>query len=167
MSRIIIREPGLLMRTIDVLLDRSIMPIAAGTFSEARQRTHRWNWQSLADDEVGTLDPALMVEHRGSVSAARWQYGLPMMHLPFFKNGWRRYVVLEPVVERTWHPGWIAGDAIGVSKYAVQGPARLLYEGGNVSFFAIMNRTGTQLGLRQIAVGSIGDGGPYKNNPLF
>jgi hypothetical protein len=163
----IIREPGLLMRTVDVLLDRSIMPIAAGTFSEACQRTHRWNWQSLTDEEKGALDPALMVEHRGGVSAARWKYGLPLMHLPRIEGGWRRYVVLEPVVERIWHPGWIAGDAVGVSRYAVSGSARLLYEGGDVSFFAIMNRTGQQLKLNQIGVGSIGDGGPYKDLPLF
>ncbi len=165
MSRIIISPPGPLCRSVDACLS-PLMRLISGAFREAPQQTHRWNNIRIRADKAIGLQRELMVTYRGGIPPVRWKYGLPIMHISGF-GGWSRYVVVEPLVDRIWHPGWVADDVVGASRYAVQGPVRLLYEGGNVSFFGIMYRTGKQLALREVGRGTVGDGGPFKNLPLF
>ncbi len=165
MNRICIKEVGIVARVADWCFD-PLMRLGSGTFFETPQRTHRWNNHRLTAYEVSCLNYALMVVCRGGVAPPRWKYGLPIMHLPLI-GGWKRYIVVQPEADRIWHPGWVAHDVVGVSRYAVQGPARLLYEGGDVSFFAVMSRTGQQLKLKEVGRGQPGDDGPFKDLPLF
>ena len=164
MKKILVTPLGWAAQLSDALLV-PIMYLVSGTFSEAPQRTHRWNNIRLKKEDVETLDRALMVHCSGVPSAMRRIN--PIYHLQIF-GGWRDYVVLSPTdTARPWRVGWITYDRIGVSRILLHSPARTLIGPADVSFFAIDGETGEQLPLMKLATGRVGEGGTYMKTPLL
>jgi hypothetical protein len=139
-----------------------VMYFVSGTLSEAPQRTHCWNNKKLARPDAAYLWPLVMVHSAGILgSTERWWRKMPIFHMPIF-GGWKHYVVLEPLCSRgtPWHVGWIAHDVIGVSQIVAKGPVRVLLGSETVSHFGL-NTDGTQVPVRKIGEGTIGDEGKY------
>ena len=145
-----------------------IMYIVSGTLSEAPQRTHWWNNEMLTARNVKYLLPHTMVRSSGISSKKRFRSKvIPIFHLPIF-GGWRHYVVLEPLCSQgaPWHVGWITKDVIGVSWITLNGPVRVLIGPEAVSHFGL-NTDGTQVAVKKIGRGTIGNEGPYARLPLL
>jgi hypothetical protein len=141
------------------------MYLLAGTFREAPQQTHRWNNTKLKWKELEDFDHALMVRCKGRVSVRRWWGKIPIFHMPIF-GGWKHYVVIQPLNDVLWHPGWIAGDVIGVSRITIQGPVRLLLGDKKVAFYGV-DQEGNQIRLAKVGEGKVGDKGPFSRIPLL
>ena len=144
----------------------------SGTWEAAKekpQRTHRWNNTGLSSDDVVDLDRGKMVHCEGIPNAMRRIN--PIFHLPIL-GGWRDYVVLEPEYgwnrQLKWHVGWIAEDGVsGVSRIPIVGPVRMTRGPGAVSFFGVLVGQGTQIVIRRIGTGRIGEGGQWARVPLL
>lgn len=138
-------------------------------FEFAPQRTHPYNNQKLNGAEVASLREADMLRIEGIPGAVkRFWWKIPIFHIPLL-GGWRDYVVLEPHAKlrrETWHIGWIADDGCaGVSQIPLHGPVRVLIGKDPVRFFGL-TEDGSQIRIKQIGHGRIGDGGPFRNIPL-
>lgn len=140
-----------------------IMCLGAGTFQEVPQRTHFWNNTKLTRKHIQHLYQDQMVTLEGSADAI--QMGKARFHLPLF-GGWRDYAVLQPLINTTWHVGWITPRVIGVSRIELLGPVRVLLGPDPVSFFAI-DWKNHQRPVRKIGEGRIGDGGGFSQIPLL
>lgn len=125
-----------------------------GTPDESPQMTHRWNNKKLSTGDVGDLDLGLAVTVSGDPTA--WRLPGGFRHFPWF--GWQRYVVLRPKTwAETWFVGWIAPDAIGLSRIPIVGPARVLRGPDEALFFAV-DAAGQRLALEEVGRGKLGDG---------
>ncbi len=139
-------------------------------FEPAPQRTHFWNNQKLLAGEASFLREGGMLYYEGiPTAAARFNWRIiPIFHMPIF-GGWRDYVVLEPRAKlrrETWHIGWIAADGCtGVSQIPLDGPVRVLLGRDPVRFFGLAE-DGSQISIKEIGRGRIGDHGPFRNVPL-
>lgn len=102
----------------------------------------------------------------GDVTASkRFWFGLPLFHIPVL-GGWRRFMVLEPSLDVSWHVGWIADDGIiGVSLIQLEGSVRVTIGPDMSTFFAI-RADGSQLPLRRMGEGLIGEAGRFRHVPL-
>ncbi len=157
---------GIFERVLDWMM-LPIMYLLSGTFRESPQRTHRWNNVKLNLIDTWGMKDSLIVHARGDSRArARFWGGLPLFHMPIF-GGWTRYVILRPSgFRQEWHVGWIAGDTAGVSRIVVRGPVRLLIGPDPVKFFGV-SIAGTQIPLRNLGEGIIGQCGPFAKLPLL
>ncbi len=144
-----------------------VMYLVSGTLSESPQRTHRWNNKKLRPRDVQYLLPHSMVHSSGTPSSGRFWWKMPLFHLPVF-GGWRHYIVLEPLCppDTSWHVGWITRDVVGVSRITSRGPVRVLLGSENVLHFGLYP-DGTQLFVKKIGEGTIGDEGQYALLPLL
>jgi len=145
-----------------------VMYLLSGTLRESPQRTHFWNNTKLAPDEVAPLHRDMMVQSGGvGGESSRRVSRLPLFHMPVF-GGWKNYIVLEPQDARQpWHVGWIAEDVAGVSRLSFTGPVRVLEGPGAVQFFGVSSDEQSQVAIRKLAQGRIGDGGPFAHMPLL
>jgi len=148
-----------------------LMVLLSGAPGESPQRTHRWNYSAYSEEEqsslVGFLKKDEVVDMPANSQACTpHQFGLPFLHLPQF-GGWKDYVVLEPQKDVEWHVGWLTDHSAGVSRLTLTGPVRMLLGPDPVMFFGVTDRTGTQLPLKKIWEGRIGDGGPFCRLPLL
>lgn len=147
-----------------------IMVYLLGAPGESPQRTHKWNYRSFSEDELEYLPDALkrslVVKLPGNKNAgpAHW-CGIPILHLTRF-GGWKEYVVLEAYTEHEWYAGWWTDGHVGISRVPVYGKVRLLIPPDPVIYFGVL-RDGTQVPLRAVSQGRIGDGGPYRLVPLL
>lgn len=140
-----------------------IMYLGAGTFQEVPQRTHRWNNAKLKPEDIAHLLQDQMVTCEGDPEAI--DMGWIRFHLPIF-GGWQNYVVLEPLINTTWHVGWITPRVIGISRIELLGPVRVLLGPHPISFFAV-DWKNNQRPVRKIGEGKIGDGGEFSRVPLL
>jgi hypothetical protein len=138
--------------------------------SLAPQRTHFWNNKRFRADEAAFLHGADMLHCEGIPTACErflWKI-IPIFHMPLF-GGWHDYVVIEPRAKlrrETWYIGWIADDGcVGVSQIPLDGPVRVLIGKDPVRFFGL-TEDGSQIRIKEIGRGRIGDRGPFKNVPL-
>jgi|SRR6185369_2206664 len=150
-------------RTADFLMT-PIMYLAAGTFRESPQRTHRWNNKKLTRDEAKQLDPLQMAFCLG-VSGAIPKNGL-RFHIPIL-GGSRDYVVLNPKTSEEWYVGWKSDHSNGISRIRLRGPVRMLLGMGCVSFFAVSAEFPFQVPLEKMGQGRIGENGQYSHIPLL
>ncbi len=136
----------------------------------APQRTHFWNNQKIHADEVAFLQEAdMLLLFEGIPTATRrWLGKIPIFHMPLF-GGWRDYVVVEPQAKlrrETWYVGWIASDdCAGISQIPLKGPVRVLIGKNPVRFFGL-TEDGSQIRIKEVGRGRIGDRGPFRNVPL-
>lgn len=144
-----------------------VMYFVSGTLSEKPQRTHRWNNTKLSIEDVRGLHSLCMVHSAGVLATERWRWKIPIFHLPLF-GGWKQYVVLEPASPHitAWHVGWVTLDVRGVSRIVDHGPVRVLLGPQAVAHFGIDARTGSQIALRKVGTGAIGDEGSFCHIPL-
>lgn len=149
------------------MLMMPIMYLLQGNFSELPQRTHRWNNRHLKNLDITDLHIEKMAVAMGVPGAhERWLGPIPLFHMPVF-GGWRKFVVLEPV-EKTdiWFVGWVAFDALGVSKIPLKNSVRLGVGPRQAEFFGV-DRNGQQIAIRVVGEGSIGEAGKYARVPLL
>lgn len=142
-----------------------LMYAAQGTVWEAPQRTHFWNNQKLMRHQL-EIDSDLCIHHMGDETAnERLWFGLPRFHIPIL-GGWRRFMVLEPSIDVTWQIGWRTDDAFGISMIPLNGPVRVTI-GPDMSSFFGLRRDGSQLPLRRMGEGLIGEAGRFRHIPLL
>ncbi len=103
---------------------------------------------------------------RGDPSASvRYWWKFPVFHAPIV-GGWRNYIVLQSLhIHTPWYVGWIAGDIIGVSRLSF--PAVRVLRGKRDTRFFGVTADGTQVPLKHVGCGRIGDGSPYGELPLL
>lgn len=144
------------------------MYLAAGTFREAPQRTHRWNYRTLSCGEAMALDPSFCATSMGDQAAVRrYRFGFPVFHMPVL-GGWRHYAVVAPeLLHENWHVGWVTEDANGVSRIPLTTPARLLIGPEPVRFFGVRVSDNRQLPVKILAIDAIGTQGPYSKYLLL
>lgn len=162
MTRIPFKKQGHLGRIADMLMV-PVMYLLQGNFRETPQRTHRWNNHHLRNLEVDHLDADNILFVDGDPGAnERWFGPIPLFHMPVF-GGWKKFVVVEPVHQvDEWFIGWVAFDALGVSRIPLQGPVRLGIGPRQAEFFALDSQ-GKQIELSKVAVGHIGSAGEYSD----
>ncbi len=141
-----------------------LMVYLSGAPGETPQRTHRWNYQTFTEDEQSLLIGLLMKDSVVSMPAnsqacAAHRFGLPFLHMPRF-GGWKDYVVLMPEKDVEWHVGWMTDAHAGISRVTVTGPVRMMLGPDPVIFFGL-SQNGTQLPLKKVWEGRIGDGNPF------
>ncbi|HCC05094.1 TPA: hypothetical protein DEP58_02190 [Patescibacteria group bacterium] len=143
------------------------MYLVSGTFHEAPQRTHVWNYRKMTQEEVMRPFSRKMVK----VEGIKGEYEpddvlFPFLHVPIL-FGWRNYVVLKPqAMSKTWFIGWVCEDDTGgISKIPLRGKVRMLIGPHEVEFFGIEN--GRQIKLLECGRGKIGNGGAYCKVPLL
>lgn len=155
---------GLVARILDVLMV-PIMYLVSGTIREEPQRTHKWNNKKLTLNEGNHLGSEGMVHCIGLRNIRVWKV---FFHIPIL-GGWRNYVVLEPQDDgQRWHVGWVLPNrAGGISRISLRGSVRMLLGPGDVSFFGVSEDTNTQIRIRKIGNGKIGDGSVYARIPLL
>lgn len=161
-----VKSMGWISKVADMLMT-PLMYLASGTFSEAPQRTHRWNIEEIPKDVFGGFDPDMMATVPGIPGTFDGPRRVKF-HVPIF-GGWRDYAVIEPAVEvGAWHPGWTTGvdNGGGVSRLRFVGPARVLRASGDMYFFGIDAETGEQIPVRRIGEGRIGRGGEFSGVDL-
>lgn len=142
------------------------MYLASGSF-ESPQRTHRWNNTKLKELDLRFLDARYTVKlSKKNRTKDRSLFGLPVFHIPIL-SGWKCYDVLDVSSEKTWHIGWLADEARGISRIPLTGPVRVLLGPSSVRFFAIDAVTGHQIPLEYKASGRVGNGGPFCHLPLL
>ena len=165
------------LKLLDICL-RPCMYLIAGTFSEAPQETHGWNVRNLTRDEQDHINYAIDAPVAGTYKGFLGKsHGWILFHFPVL-GGWKDYAVLEVLgkpEDAVWHIGWFGENEDGskydvaVSRIPLTDPqVRMLKApvGVSTKFFAI-DTEGTQLELRIIAEGCIGDGGEYKKVRLL
>jgi hypothetical protein len=161
-SKIKIVEEGVFGQLADLLVN-PVMYLIAGTVRESAQRTHLWNNRKLSKEEAESLTTNLMVHCKGIPGeTAIW----PIFHIPIF-GGWRRYVVLAPVDERTgdWFVGWKWSSGTDILQISIRDAVRMLEGPRDVSFFGV-GKNGVQIKIKKIGAGQIGDGGEWSYIPL-
>lgn len=135
-AQINIEPLGTWARRADKLLV-PFMYVAAGTFRESPQRTHRWNNRQLTPKEAYRLDLSedyCVTRANELETCLRWKWGfIPLFHLPIF-GGWRKYIVLTPkdfTYEKEWRLGWHTKSLTGVSRIPVRNRVRALVGDGD------------------------------------
>lgn len=68
--------------------------------------------------------------------------------------------------EGEWFVGWIAYDALGISKIPVRGPVRLGIGPRQAQFFGLL-ADGTQIDIDLVGEGYIGQAGEFATIPLL
>ena len=160
--KINVKPLGRFARLADAFMT-PVMYALSGTLREAPQQTHRWNNMGLKPNQIRYLKPGQMVHASGSLGALRRIK--PLFHAPIF-GGWRDYVVVQAEsYAREWYVGWMAGDAIGISKIPIRGKVRVLRGPKPCTFFGL-RPDGSQVRIVQVGCGRIGRGGPYAKVPL-
>lgn len=158
-----IRRLELGWQIADTLM-KPVMCLAAGTFSERPQRTHRWNTQSISEEEIYSLDRKQMVEAEGIedlVSQDGFRFHVPIL------GGWRDYIALSPATpEDGWHVGWISEDSQALSMVELRSAVRVLVARSRTSFFGL-RPSGEQIGITQIGEGRIGERSRLSELPLL
>ena len=144
-----------------------IMYLLQGNVREVPQRTHRWNNTHLNNHSVSDLHAKMIEIIPGdSLARRRWLGPLPLFHIPIF-GGWKKFVVLQPKNHiHEWFVGWIAFDALGITKIPTQGPIRLGIGPRQAHFFGL-TETGKQIDVDVIGEGYIGQAGEFANIPLL
>lgn len=151
-----IKKQSLLSKLGDKLM-LPIMYFLQGNFREVPQRTHKWNNVKYPIENVNQLISKMICTVEGDENATRRWFlkVIPIFHMPIF-GGWKRFIVLEPVVKQDfWYVGWVAGDTIGVSQIQLNEKVRLLKGPGPAQFFGI-NEHGEQIDLKLVGEGVIG-----------
>ena len=140
MSQIKIIKQGRLGRLADTLM-KPVMFVLQGNFTEVPQRTHRWNNQHLNNYNVSQLKASQIIIVPGDPEAKqRWFGFIPLFHMPLF-GGWTKFVVIKPVDEvAEWYIGWVAYDALGLSKIPLQGAVRVCVGPSKVSSSDLMRK---------------------------
>lgn len=149
------------------LLMTPIMYLFSGTLWEKPQQTHRWNRQVVSFADRKELNQAQCCSAAPDWRACPRGSSL-RFHLPLL-GGWRHYVVLEPSGAEEWHVGWaiLYTKESGLSRIRLSGPVRMLLGPELVNFFAIRASDSKQVPLKVIAVGRVGDRGPFCRAPLL
>lgn len=157
---IIPKKQGLCGYVADLLM-MPVMYALQGNFREKPQRTHRWNNIHLKNNAITDLHADHLVIVPGDVAAhRRWLGPIPLFHMPIF-GGWKKFVVIEPVdVVDEWFIGWVAFDALGLSKIQITGPVRLGIGPRQAHFFGLA-KNGEQLRLKVVGEGEIGVAAEY------
>ena len=143
---------------------RPLMYILAGTVWEEPPQTYPWNLERLRPRQIQSFDrtPAWMVPVDAATGAVK--LGV-RSHMPVF-GGWRDYVVLEPVeYVGEWYIGWIR-DVVEASRTPLQGRVRMRRGDLSVLFFGT-TKNGTQIRIRLVGEGRIGEGGLHAQVPLL
>lgn len=162
---ITIRPQGHIGAFADWVL-QPLMYAAQGTFQETPQRTHMWNNVKLKPHQL-SIDRDLCIHHMGDEDAVKpWWFGLPRFHVPIL-GGWRRFVALETTESGSWHVGWLTDHGfMGVSRIALSGPVRMTIGPALSTFFAV-RKDGSQVPLRRLGEGFIGEAGRFRHLPLL
>lgn len=156
---------GLLARFADRLMT-PLMYALSGTFFESPQRTHWWNYMKFRNGELNSLNQSLTLFCPG-IPGNILHTRLSRHHLPIL-GGWRNYVVLEPCEHGAyWYVGWISGDITGISQITLKGRVRLLIGPTDTTFFGISAIDESQIAIKKVGDGRIGNGGPYCHVPLL
>lgn len=161
-----IRSQGLVGRAADYLM-MPVMYLLQGNFREVPQRTHRWNNIHLQYVNIADLHADKVVIVPGVPYAQRRWFGpIPLFHMPIF-GGWKKFIVLEPVNQTDeWYIGWVAFDALGLSKIPLSDAARLGIGPRQAQFYGLDSQ-GNQLDLRLVGEGYIGKAGHFSQVPLL
>ncbi len=162
-----VRPRGAFLTLIDRLLSL-FMYLAAGTFSEAPQQTHRWNYTKFRPKYVrDRLRESLAICIRGVPTECEpWWYFVPRFHIPIL-GGWRHYVVLTPRDHSdVWYVGWWTRKGSGISRIPLYGAVRMLRGRKDTYFFAV-DKNGNQLPIDSLGTGVIGNAGKWKDIPLL
>ncbi len=163
MIQIRVKKESRISKLVDLIM-MPFMYLISGTL-ESPQKTHFWNNKKLNRENIESLDQEKMVQSEGIADAVK--KGIVLFHIPIF-GGWKDYIVLEPEEKNIpWHVGWITKDYAGITQIIITGPVRMLLGRDDVSFFGIRTDTNTQIHIRKIGEGKIGDGGIYKKVPLL
>jgi len=144
-----------------------VMYMLQGNISEIPQRTHRWNNVHLNNYQITDLQADKIEIISGHQQASRrWLGPIPLFHMPIF-GGWKKFVVLQPKSEiEEWYIGWVAFDALGISKIPLAGSVRLGLGPRQAQFFGL-NSDGQQIDIDVIGEGFIGQAGEYSKIPLL
>lgn len=144
-----------------------LMYLLQGNVQELPQRTHRWNNLHLKNYSLSDLDSNMIERVSGDTHAhKRWFGIIPLFHMPIL-GGWKKFVVLNPKsYTQEWYVGWIAFDALGVTKIPVTGPVRLGI-GPRQAYFFGLTKTGKQIEIDVIGEGHIGQAGTFSKIPLL
>ncbi len=148
-----------------------LMRHLSGTSVEGLQVTHRWNNHHLKEGDVSHLNRDWMASHPGDPEAQRIPK-FPLAHAIAHATkygGWSRYLVVDAIVsvEEGWHVGWKWQGGQGVSRIVMKGPRRVLLGPEPASWFGIAVLNNSQIPIRIIGEGIIGDGGKYSHLPIF
>lgn len=144
------------------------MYLVSGTFFERPQENHVWTNMFLTDEQVRSLDLEKMV-HCNKIDDAYPALPLyvPLHHLPAF-GGWKNYVVIVPDnYNDRWCVGWVTEKRQGFSRMQISGPVRMLLGDEDVQFFGVGVKDDSQISIKNIGEGWIGDGGIFKDFPLL
>jgi hypothetical protein len=165
MVRIQFKRQGYLGRIADYLM-MPIMYVLQGTIHEVPQRTHRWNNIHLRNLEIDHLHADWVVIVPGDQTANERWFGLvPLFHMPIF-GGWKKFIVIAPVEESgEWYIGWVAFDALGISRIPLTGPVRVCIGPRQGQFFGL-DADGRQIPISRVGEGVIGKAGKYSHIPL-
>lgn len=166
MNRIKIRPLNKLEFSLDAIL-YPVMRVLAPR-SESIQRTHRWNNHHLDRSLVSTLDVAKCALVFGDQNAISRRAAADVRFHSTRLGGWKQFVVLGRTEDHgePWYVGWLSSSVFGVSRYRQEGYCRCLRGSDDVLFFAL-NEHSEQIDVTVIARGAIGDGGPYRQIPLY
>lgn len=131
---------------------------------ESPQLTHFWNNMKLPRNTADHLDFSLMVHVNGDPEAIPrrgfWDFR-------FHLGGWPNYVVLAPEQPMDeWYVGWITSQGVGISQIPISRYVRMLRGPDNISFFGVRVSNHEQVGIRQVAEGTLGHSGPHARDPL-
>ena len=161
----IVRQ-GVVGKMADIFM-LPIMYLLQGNIREVPQRTHRWNNQHMNNNSVRDLQSEMIVFADGQPTAhRRWLGPIPLFHMPIF-GGWKKFIVIEPTQEiEEWFVGWVAFDALGLSKIPLTGPVRLGVGPRQAEFFGLA-ADGVQIPLRIVGEGVIGKAGHFSHIPLL
>jgi hypothetical protein len=166
-----VRPRGAFVTFIYHLLDLILVPfmyLAAGTFSEAPQQTHRWNYTKFRPKYVRErLRGSRAIRICGvSTECDPWWHFIPRFHIPIF-GGWRHYVVLTPRDHiGAWHVGWWTRKGSAISRIPLHGPVRMLRGPKDTWFFAV-DKDGNQLVIDSLGTDMVGSGGEFSRLPLL
>ena len=165
-TRIPIKRQGFIGWFADICM-MPLMYALQGTIRELPQRTHRWNNQHLRNLEVDHLHAnKVLIVSGDSEARDRWFGPIPLFHMPIF-GGWKKFVVVHPKNRSAeWFVGWVAFDALGVSKIPVAGPVRVCIGPRQGQFFGL-DADGVQIDIEVVGEGRIGQAGQYGTIPLL
>ena len=138
-----------------------IMYLLQGNWREVPQRTHRWNNAHLTNHSIADLHADMVEIVYGDHTARKRWFGLiPLFHIPIL-GGWRKFIVLQPKNHsQEWFVGWVAFDALGITKIPITGPVRLGIGPRQAQFFGL-TKTGEQIDIDVVGDGCIGKAGEF------
>lgn len=159
---------------LEMWLDRSaegLMRHLLGVPEEGLQVTHRWNNHHLREDDVSHLYEEWMASHQGDPNARKmrkYPFAHAWAHATRY-GGWPKYVVLDTTfaLEEEWCVGWKSQGRQGVSRIAMKGPRRPLLGPGPAKWFGVRISDFSQIPIKLIGEGTIGDRGEYSKLPIF